>query len=586
MTPRSFLQNQLRDQERAKLAALPTDDVLTILLSQKQAFDSSLTALSGKLIGAKGLDLLASSTSAAAINAIGGSGGRITSDMVETLDAAKLTGIIDVARLPVIPGNNSIAATTISGLTTLQQATVSLGTMVYTADGGAWRYSGSEPKTSESSYFYTADVTPEWSVIANKPAFGSAAWQDATSFALAAQGAKADSALQPGASSDVLIEGSSKLFFTADRVRSTLLDGFNAVTSAVITAADSVIVALQKAQAQITAILAQKGAANGIASLGSDSRLVDMQFPNRLRSTLTFVASYDAIAETGWYRGNSTVTGAPVAASGVVRHMQYDASYAVQRYYRVSTREVYERQYIATVWTAWARVYSIASELDVRYQLSSQRGQANGYPSLDVNGLVPSSQLPVNGSYKGNWNANTNTPAIAAGVGTNGDEYTVSTAGTQSVTGTSTAFAIGDRLKFTTNGNKWERIPNSQAVASVFGRTGAIAAVSGDYSSAQVTHGAGTVAAALALLAPLASPSLTGTPTAPTAPVGTNTDQIATMAALKAGLDGLVAAAPGALDTLDELAAALGDDPNFRTTILNAIAEKEVAFDTLEGGAI
>ena len=105
----------------------------------------------------------------------------------------------------------------------------------------------------------------------------------------------------------------------------------------------------------------------------------------------------------------------------------------------------------------------------------ANRGAANGYAPLGADGKVPSINLPDNGSYKGNWNANTNTPTITAGTGTNGDTYTVSVAGTQSVTGTSTTFAVGDQLKFTTNGNKWERIPNTQAVASVAGLTGTIA---------------------------------------------------------------------------------------------------------------
>lgn len=78
--------------------------------------------------------------------------------------------------------------------------------------------------------------------------------------------------------------------------------------------------------------------------------------------------------------------------------------------------------------------------------------------------------------------------------------------------------------------------------------------------------------------APLLSPALTGTPTAPTAAPGTNTTQISTTAFVKAAIDVAVAAllnsAPGALDTLDELAAALGDDANFAATITNALALK------------
>lgn len=79
---------------------------------------------------------------------------------------------------------------------------------------------------------------------------------------------------------------------------------------------------------------------------------------------------------------------------------------------------------------------------------------------------------------------------------------------------------------------------------------------------------------ALALKAPLLSPALTGTPTAPTAPAGTNTAQLANTAFVQAAIAALVASSPGALDTLNELAAALGNDPNFATTITNALALK------------
>ena len=74
--------------------------------------------------------------------------------------------------------------------------------------------------------------------------------------------------------------------------------------------------------------------------------------------------------------------------------------------------------------------------------------------------------------------------------------------------------------------------------------------------------------------APLASPALTGVPTAPTAAANTNTTQVATTAYVQTEIADLIAAAPGALDTLDELAAALGDDANFATTVTNSLATK------------
>ncbi|EET9799890.1 tail fiber protein [Escherichia coli] len=81
--------------------------------------------------------------------------------------------------------------------------------------------------------------------------------------------------------------------------------------------------------------------------------------------------------------------------------------------------------------------------------------------------------------------------------------------------------------------------------------------------------------------APLASPALTGVPTAPTAAQGTNNTQIATTAYVRAAISALVGSSPEALDTLNELAAALGDDPNFATTMNNALAGKQPLDATL-----
>ena len=82
--------------------------------------------------------------------------------------------------------------------------------------------------------------------------------------------------------------------------------------------------------------------------------------------------------------------------------------------------------------------------------------------------------------------------------------------------------------------------------------------------------------------APLASPALTGVPTAPTATAGTNTTQLATTSFVKTAIDNLVDAAPNALNTLNELAAALNDDSNFHTTVTNSLAGKQA---TLTAGS-
>jgi hypothetical protein len=79
---------------------------------------------------------------------------------------------------------------------------------------------------------------------------------------------------------------------------------------------------------------------------------------------------------------------------------------------------------------------------------------------------------------------------------------------------------------------------------------------------------------ALNAKAPSASPTLTGTPSAPTAAANTNTTQIATTAYVQSELADLVDSAPGTLNTLNELAAALGDDANFSTTMTDSLATK------------
>ena len=79
----------------------------------------------------------------------------------------------------------------------------------------------------------------------------------------------------------------------------------------------------------------------------------------------------------------------------------------------------------------------------------------------------------------------------------------------------------------------------------------------------------------------IASPTFTGTPAAPTASAGTNTTQIATTAFVTGAVSDLVDGAPGAINTLNELAAALGDDANFSTTVTNSIAANEVHIDNV-----
>ncbi len=84
--------------------------------------------------------------------------------------------------------------------------------------------------------------------------------------------------------------------------------------------------------------------------------------------------------------------------------------------------------------------------------------------------------------------------------------------------------------------------------------------------------------------APTASPTFTGVPAAPTATAGTNTTQIATTAFVETAITNLIGGAPGALDTLNELAAAINDDASYASTITTALGTKAATSTTISAG--
>ena len=108
--------------------------------------------------------------------------------------------------------------------------------------------------------------------------------------------------------------------------------------------------------------------------------------------------------------------------------------------------------------------------------LIGHRGTANGFATLDENGRIPYSQLPESAmEYKGQWNAETNTPTLADGTGTKGDFYIVSVAGTQNLGSGNIQFFVNDRVIY--DGSVWSRLSagDVKTVNSVLPENGNVA---------------------------------------------------------------------------------------------------------------
>jgi hypothetical protein len=125
---------------------------------------------------------------------------------------------------------------------------------------------------------------------------------------------------------------------------------------------------------------------------------------------------------------------------------------------------------------AQGQITSVTStNISIASSAITDKGIAGGVASLDGSGTVPTSQLPaaVLGAlnYQGTWNASTNTPTLASGVGTKGYYYVVNVAGTTNLDGI-TDWIVGDWAVF--NGTVWQKVDNTDAVTSVNGYTGTV----------------------------------------------------------------------------------------------------------------
>jgi len=200
--------------------------------------------------------------------------------------------------------------------------------------------------------------------------------------------------------------------------------------------------------------------------------------------------------------------------------------------------------------------------------LAGKSATGHGHAITDVSGLQTAlaAKAPLNSPSL------TGTPtAPTAAAGTN----TTQLATTAFVQGALAGFGAGDMLVAIYDADGDGKVDAAEVadVAPWAGITGKPTT----FTPAVHGHGISEITGlqtALNTKAALASPTFTGTPTAPTAAQGTNSTQLATTGFVAAAIAALIDAAPGALNTLNELAAALGDDPNFASTVTNGLASK------------
>jgi hypothetical protein len=211
--------------------------------------------------------------------------------------------------------------------------------------------------------------------------------------------------------------------------------------------------------------------------------------------------------------------------------------------------------------TAWNDLeYALSGTVDDYIALST-KGVANGVASLDGSGLIPIAQLP----------------------GAAALDAEVSTAVTNHNNSTTNVHGIANTSLLATTANVATAKSEAEATAS--------SELTSHNSNTTNVHGIVNTANLVTLDAnqtltakTLSSPSLTGTPTAPTASVGTDTTQVATTAFVQDAIEVVVGAAPAALNTLAEIATSLANNADLSGTLTTAISAKVAkSGDTMSG---
>ena len=288
------------------------------------------------------------------------------------------------------------------------------------------------------------------------------------------------------------------------------------------------------------------GNVTGNVSGSSGSTTGNAATATALATGRTISLTGDVTGTTGTFDGTGNVTMTAAIGTGVIVNADINASAAIDKT-KISGTAITAGDTGSVTSTMIANDTIVNADINTSAQIAySKINATNSIVNADINASAAIDKTKISGT------------AITAG-----DTGTV----------TSTMIADGTIVNGDINSSAaidWTKIaPSSTVSATELGYLdGVTSAIQTQIDAKLATSTAGST------YAPLASPALTGVPTAPTATANTNTTQIATTAYVQTEIADLIASAPGALDTLDELAAALGDDANFATTVTNSLATK------------
>lgn len=330
---------------------------------------------------------------------------------------------------------------------------------------------------------------------------GSAATQQTSAFATAAQGLKADSALQsiPIASATVLggFKVGANLSISADGTLSApALSGNQTVISTNITDSTTIGRTLLTAT-NVSA--AQTALGLGSAALVSTTTFATAAQGLKADTALQTVSSTTILDATAI--GRSLMTAASTTNAQTVLGLG-SAALVSSSTFATAAQGLKADTALQSISAATASVIGgvkagtgtlIAGDgtlsvtpASVGAVASSLIGIANGVAPLDSTGKIGTSFLPTTlfgaMSYQGTWNASANTPTLISGAGTKGYYYSVVVSGSTTIDGIN-QWNVGDKIAY--NGTVWEKFDGvANEVVSVAGRTGAVTLSSVDLTDA------------------------------------------------------------------------------------------------------